>query len=159
MKQKLYLIILAAMIVVQSLAGTATANNSNKLKLMVLSELDKHKLDKFYNEIALSNPMFDPNARPEEIEDADFVVFLLEDWGDIKLYFDGALPFILETVRSAPPNATRFYVQSQKRDGSLVHVIFYSRGGTNGKSLACYAEDIAAMPNGDAGMATSESCH
>ena len=137
----------------------ASAASSEHLRLAVISNMDDQTLDAFYNRIAAENPVVDPFARPSGIDDTDILVILLENWADVEILPNGGpLDPLFANIGKNRPDTVRFEASAKRSSGTELRIVAYALASTNYKSLACYAEDIAAVLRKNFDVLNSDDC-
>ncbi len=143
---------------VQCIAGMATADDGDKLKLIVVSDWQKEQRDKFYKIVSRKSPGVDPDLRPNQIALADVAVIFLDEWKDVDQLIEGPLTPIWQKIRNSPPSATHFRLVLEKKTGGTTEFILFSREGPGDKTLVCYADTVVRILNGNSGGSFPYSC-
>ena len=144
-----WLFILAAALTALTSAATAEAQKS---RLLIISGMTDEQTTAFYGRMNERNSKVDRDFRPQKLDQADIVVYLLKSWDDLA-QAPGArqLPNIFSQVQGVDKKATSHSIWANLTNGHPLRFIFFSLEAAGYPGLTCYADYIAREVDRQAG--------
>ena len=127
-------------------AQGALAMNSDdtKKRVLLFSGMSPEQTDAFYTLMAQTNPLVDGEFRPQSLEEADVVAYLLTSWSDAPSAPGAAqLPEIFNRIYDIEATALSKSIHFELDNGKKFRFVFYSLESSGFAPLKCFAIDLA----------------
>lgn len=138
-------------ITLAALTGAASAE-AQKSRILIISGMTDEQTTAFYGRMNERNGKVDRAFRPQKLDQADIVVYLLKSWDELA-QAPGArqLPDIFSRVQAIDKKATSHSVWANLTSGHPLRFIFFSLEAAGYPGLTCYADYIAREVDRSAG--------
>ena len=135
-----------------TLAAAASNAQAQQTRILIFSGMTGDQTNAFYGRMNQSNAKVDKGFRPQRLDQADIVVYLLKSWDDLA-QAPGArqLPNIFEQVQAIDKKAVSHTIWADLTSGHSLRFLFFSLEAAGYPGLTCYADYIAREVDRKAG--------
>ncbi|AEV39727.1 hypothetical protein PSE_p0145 (plasmid) [Pseudovibrio sp. FO-BEG1] len=126
------------------MGAMAISEETEKKRVLIFSGMSTSQSDTFYAHLEQSNPEINGSFRPKDLNEANYVVYLLKTWDDAR-FAPGAeeLPEIFKHIEAIKKPATDVSLKAALSDDRDIRFIFYSLADSEYPSLECIANHLA----------------
>ena len=135
-----------------TLAVAAASTQAPQTRILIFSGMTDAQTNAFYGRMNQSNAKVDKYFRPQKLDQADIVVYLLKSWDDLA-QAPGArqLPNIFEQVKAIDEKAVSHTIWADLTGGHSLRFLFFSLEAAGYPGLTCYADYVAREVDRKAG--------